>query len=433
MLTERLASAVESYELEEEHTAIRDYLRGEMKKRGWVEEVVTEEAENARMMPRVRNRESVGKNCGVSTSSKFPQINTVMDRTGVDVLISSDEEENSPASDSADITTSHLRNEVDVHLNTSRAPCRPRPGGSIRHRDRDTVHMASSCSIKQAKRSRPLEQTTIPALISEEIAASDLTTEDQWLEDDMPFKKRRKQAKDPFKADSSTSSRGVKGSNLTGLSRSLRHKQRLGVSKGSSNERLMYSTLSSCQETDNSTVVALDSDESEEIGDVTPHHSGSATAHEPLQLSTNPYLSQPSQSTTAPPAAPATTSLATSLPFRIRVKIDTKSYLIPCSAKLADGSDSTIQWLAQQAAERYCTQHGVKPHLSLTTTDGALLSTDDIIAHVLQSGEEVVGMVEQWHASPLPQCYQTACTSAGLGTDRYLYWNTSLYMYIHRV
>ena len=407
MLTERLASAVElneSYELEEKHAAIRDYLRGEMKKRGWVEEdvvvVASVEAESSRTLPRVRSKDSIGKNRGILGSSTFSHRSRVADRTGRDVLLSSDEEDSSPASDIAVIVseTSRHRNESHDQPTTSQAPSKPYSSSSVGHRDREMVCIASSRGCRQAKRSRPLEQTTIPALISEKRAGCDPTTGDQWLEDDMPYKKRKRQARDPFKADNSTGSRG---SRSRGLSSSLSLKRRPGGGKSRSTERiLMDSTVSS-------TVVVSDSDEGTDTGDVNHHHyHDPAIAHRHLQLSTNPPLSQP---TTAP-------STTTPLPLRIRVKIDTKSYLVPCPAKLVDGSDSTIQWLAQQAAERYCTQQGVRPRLSLTTADGALLSTDDVIAHVLQSGEEVVGVVEHWRLPPLPQRYQTACTTAGLGT-----------------
>jgi len=105
----------------------------------------------------------------------------------------------------------------------------------------------------------------------------------------------------------------------------------------------------------------------------------------------------------------------TDAPLRIKVRIESTSYLIPCPRKTQEGLDSTIGWLASQAAERYYSKHGVRPQLSLTTGDGAQLCSSDAAAAVLQSNEEVVGVVEHWHLPPLAERYQTACRTAGVG------------------
>ena len=123
-----------------------------------------------------------------------------------------------------------------------------------------------------------------------------------------------------------------------------------------------------------------------------------------------PALHQPPTHTSV-----STTSTSSLMPLRIRVKIEDKSYMIPCPRELSDGSQTTINWLASQAAERYYAQQGVRPRLSLTTADGAILSAGDVVSHVLQSREEVKGVVEHWHLPPLHERYQTASTNAGLG------------------
>ena len=105
----------------------------------------------------------------------------------------------------------------------------------------------------------------------------------------------------------------------------------------------------------------------------------------------------------------------TSGPLRIRVRIESKSHLIPCPRKLQDGSETTVEWLAKQAVERYYTQEGVRPEISLSTVDGALLCLSDPVEHVLGHNEEVVGVVKQWLLPPLPERYQVACKGAQKG------------------
>lgn len=109
---------------------------------------------------------------------------------------------------------------------------------------------------------------------------------------------------------------------------------------------------------------------------------------------------------TAPPLPP---------PLRIKVRIEGSAYLIPCPLKVDSGKDTTIGWLATQASERYFSQKGKRPVLELTTADGASLCPADPIAHVLEQGQEVVGVVETWSCPPLMERYQIACKNAGVG------------------
>ena len=102
-------------------------------------------------------------------------------------------------------------------------------------------------------------------------------------------------------------------------------------------------------------------------------------------------------------------------PLRVRVKIECKSYLIPCPRKGADGLDTTVGWLITQASERHHAQEGVRPKLSLTTLDGALLCPSDPLIHVLSPNEEVVGVVKGWQEATLEESYQAACKNAGVG------------------
>lgn len=123
-----------------------------------------------------------------------------------------------------------------------------------------------------------------------------------------------------------------------------------------------------------------------------------------------------------PSTAPTNSSLPTNdvttpadTPLRVRVKLEGKTYLIPCPRRTPDGLVTPVGWLSAQASERYYSQHGVRPELSLTTSDGALLSADDPLDHVLSHNEEVVGVVSRWHHPPLAERYRTSCRVCGTG------------------
>lgn len=397
VLTERLDSMTEShdsYELENEHTTIRDYLWEEMKKRGWEGEGEIINSEERQTIPRPRSRESSGSSVSgeVDGSKQTNRRHMFADRTGRDVLLSSDEEDDSPT-----ITTIPKA----AHLPKEKAPFSIHKSGSIYTQSStsktSTSLNANPSSSRQMK--RPLLQDDKPALIPEgrgaPLSTGAFPIIDHWLEDDVggPLPKKRR-ANDPFK----TVTQSSKGS-LRLKGRRSGSQARLTVSRRDHAVSRSVGDTYNVDLNDSETCEILCIDSPPDTSSHQQHYIESSSAH-----SAQPVTAQ--NTTTAP---------VTPLPLRIRVKIDTKSYLIPCPAKLMDGSDSTIHWLARQAAERYYTQHGVKPCLSLTTIDSALLSADDVIAHVLQSGEEVVGVVEQWHLPPLPQRYQTACSNKAVG------------------
>ena len=113
---------------------------------------------------------------------------------------------------------------------------------------------------------------------------------------------------------------------------------------------------------------------------------------------------------TSNPLQPPASSSSADAPLRIKVRIEGTSYLIPCP------HTTTVAWLAAEATERCKLEDCRRPQLmSLETIDGAQLCPGDIVAHVLQNNEEVVGRVEQWHDPPLSERYQTVCRTAGVG------------------
>jgi hypothetical protein len=99
---------------------------------------------------------------------------------------------------------------------------------------------------------------------------------------------------------------------------------------------------------------------------------------------------------------------ATQLP-KVKVRIEGVAILIPSPWQQEDGTVTTVQWLMEEASERYLRLHGQKPHLTLTTMEGALLCPTDTLSHVVQEGEELVGVVKGWETPPLSEHYQTVC------------------------
>ena len=236
----------------------------------------------------------------------------------------------------------------------------------------------------------PLGQVEVPALIPEGEEREEEEEEqgyrvlDDWLVDDLgqpPPKRRRQRELDE----------GATGS----IQRSGSH-QSLG--KSGSGGRKRRKRGSGWQQPETS-VVEINSDSEDD-----PVPEG--------RTSTDTFGS--GVTITSAPLQPPV-SVSADAPLRIKVRIEGSSYLIPCPRRTEEDENTTIAWLAVEAAERYYSQRRVRPQLSLTTVDGALLCPSDTAAHVLQNNEEVVGRVEHWHHPPLSERYQTACRTAGVG------------------
>ncbi|XP_078688374.1 tonsoku-like protein [Branchiostoma floridae x Branchiostoma belcheri] len=109
------------------------------------------------------------------------------------------------------------------------------------------------------------------------------------------------------------------------------------------------------------------------------------------------------------PAAQVHSAAAGQVPMRLRVKVQDKTFLIPIP-----NSDSckSIDWLGEQASQRYYNMCGLRPRLALHTREGAMLEAHDAIADVLSTNEEVVGRVQSWDLPPLPERYIKACENS---------------------
>lgn len=177
---------------------------------------------------------------------------------------------------------------------------------------------------------------------------------------------------------------------------------------------------------------------SERQSSLFPHQSASSSSHHP-QCSGNSRIDSTTsfnrrQFQTTPPSLEYTKAatnnyiapnISSDMPplFRVRVKIDSKSYLIPCPRKGPNGLDTTMQWLISQASERHYAQQGLgaRPRLSLTTSDGAILCPTDLVSHVLSPDEELVGVVEGWVEETLEESYLAVCKKEQMGECEKVY------------
>ena len=76
---------------------------------------------------------------------------------------------------------------------------------------------------------------------------------------------------------------------------------------------------------------------------------------------------------------------------------------------------SNCLWLNKEVEKRYFSKFGVKPNLSLETTDGALLSDEDFILDVITGQElKVIAKIDSWVLDPLHERYIEVCNSLAI-------------------
>ncbi|EDV26008.1 uncharacterized protein TRIADDRAFT_55679 [Trichoplax adhaerens] len=103
---------------------------------------------------------------------------------------------------------------------------------------------------------------------------------------------------------------------------------------------------------------------------------------------------------------PATLNTGTSV-MRIRVKIQDKTFLIPCGT---ENDRRTVSWLLEQTSNRYFNCTGMRPLVMiLSNKQGALLSAEDCLFDVLSNNEETIANVESWDLPPLKDRYVSCC------------------------
>ena len=323
------------------------------------------------------------------------------DRTGQSVLYSSDEEDIS-LQHSVTRRNSGLLRKADTsnpfknftvgsgsrHVRTSSRFSETQCGGS-----------AMKFPAPQPPRGlpNPLGQVEVPALIPVEDEGVGSDGErgrvvDDWLIDDMgqPPAKRWRVEKSGVRHGSSggdfPSMQRSKGRLSLGRKgkRSASAASGSGVKGGNIRREGSSSSVrsSGSSRRDDQSVVVPDSDSDDNIMGGDPWEKGFDSASA-FGGSVAPRLDPgpPQAGLLSQTFPPSTTILhpAVEPPLRIRVQIEGCTYLIPCPRRTEGGEATSIRWLEEQASQRYYQQHGVRPQLSLTTTDGALLSTTDPI------------------------------------------------------
>ncbi|GIX92802.1 tonsoku-like protein [Caerostris extrusa] len=97
------------------------------------------------------------------------------------------------------------------------------------------------------------------------------------------------------------------------------------------------------------------------------------------------------------------------LSFCIKVRITDKLILVPVPE-----DSCSIGWLAEQASQRYQDLMGCRPHLTLMTKDGALLSKVDLIKTLFNNNEQISSTVDFWDEPSIDERYVQLCTKRGL-------------------
>lgn len=100
-------------------------------------------------------------------------------------------------------------------------------------------------------------------------------------------------------------------------------------------------------------------------------------------------------------------------PIQLRVCVrdsDNTTLVIPILTR-----SSNCLWLNKEVEKRYFSKFGVKPNLSLETTDGALLSDEDFILDVITGQElKVIAKIDSWALDPLHLRYKQVCDNCGV-------------------
>ncbi|KAK7077238.1 hypothetical protein SK128_015394 [Halocaridina rubra] len=97
--------------------------------------------------------------------------------------------------------------------------------------------------------------------------------------------------------------------------------------------------------------------------------------------------------------------------LRLKVRVQNRLLLVPVAGA---SQERTVGWLAEEVTRRYYQLSGMRPHLTLTTQDGAVLDANDPISLVLSSEQaELQAQVTGWDLPPLPERYTQACQALG--------------------
>ncbi|XP_063614697.1 tonsoku-like protein [Penaeus indicus] len=132
----------------------------------------------------------------------------------------------------------------------------------------------------------------------------------------------------------------------------------------------------------------------------------------PVITETNRTVDSPATSNHESPITPSSTqSTISGGALRLRVRVQNRVLLVPVAGA---GQNRTVSWLAEEVTRRYYQLAGLRPHLTLTTQDGAVLDPNDPISLVLpMEMSELQAQVTGWDLPPLPDRYSQACQALG--------------------
>ncbi|GAB6025782.1 hypothetical protein CHUAL_011763 [Chamberlinius hualienensis] len=88
---------------------------------------------------------------------------------------------------------------------------------------------------------------------------------------------------------------------------------------------------------------------------------------------------------------------------RVNVKVMEATFLISVP------TGETVNWLANEASQRYFAFSGQKPILALSVGNGTFLSLNDQAYSTLKNGDEVVAHFQSWEILPVKERYLEAC------------------------
>ena len=107
---------------------------------------------------------------------------------------------------------------------------------------------------------------------------------------------------------------------------------------------------------------------------------------------------------TNPPHRPPLQISSNHPKLRVKIKIRDTLFFLPVKP------NQTIADLAVEASQRYRSKVGILPKLSLTTSDGAELDSEDVATQLLVDGDELVGVIEEAEHVGLLEKYLETCT-----------------------
>ncbi|XP_059479979.1 tonsoku-like protein isoform X2 [Neocloeon triangulifer] len=230
----------------------------------------------------------------------------------------------------------------------------------------------------------------------------------EWLEDDMG----------PSTSKSSKRRRSSEDKPEQTQQKRSKRKSQVSTSSSSSLEEILQEVVPDIPPFEDVTYhyVSQDSESSsaeEEIVPIRPFRRISPTKKSPSKR--HRIIKSPN----VPQAKPSPKKLfETDESISVRAKIEGKIFLVPISSR-----DISIGGVAEKIAERYMKMEGMEPKLTLTRSDGAILSPDDPLSVILKSSEtevDVCALVDSLVLPPLSKRYAEACKLEKVEEDEHI-------------